>query len=125
MQPSTMKVFGQTFSSSTTVGAALQSQYGMSKQSVNGYLASLGILPHMPLSSLSKVQSMKLTVLGEAFYPGVYVLKRKMNKNIQTLVETSAYRGFRHRAGLPCHGQRTSSNAKTAKKSPFRKKKPF
>ncbi len=125
MQPSTMKVFGQTFSSSTTVGAALQSQYGMSTQSVNNYLASLGILQHMPLSSLSKAQSMKLTVLTEAFYPGVYVLKRKVHKNIQTLVETSAYRGFRHSAGLPCHGQRTSSNAKTAKKSPFRKKKSF
>ena len=122
MQPSTVKVFGRTFQSTTTVGASLQKQYGIGPLQAKNYLACLGILSHLPLSLLTKEQSMKLTLLGESFYPGAYALERKTKKNIETLIETSAYRGFRHRAGLPCHGQRTRSNAKTAKKSAFRKK---
>lgn len=40
-------------------------------------------------------------------------LRREVRQNIQRLVEINCYRGVRHRRGLPVHGQRTRTNART------------
>ncbi len=40
-------------------------------------------------------------------------LRRAVNLNIKRLVEIGCYRGIRHRRGLPVHGQRTRTNART------------
>jgi small subunit ribosomal protein S13 len=40
-------------------------------------------------------------------------LRREVRQNIQRLVEINCYRGIRHRRGLPVHGQRTRTNART------------
>ena len=40
-------------------------------------------------------------------------LRREVNGNIRRLVEIGCYRGMRHRRGLPVHGQRTRTNART------------
>ena len=40
-------------------------------------------------------------------------LRREINGNIRRLVEIGCYRGMRHRRGLPVHGQRTRTNART------------
>ena len=42
-------------------------------------------------------------------------LRRETSLNIKRLVDLSCYRGVRHRKGLPVHGQRTHSNARTRK----------
>ena len=42
-------------------------------------------------------------------------LRREVNMNIRRLIEIGAYRGIRHRRGLPVHGQRTRTNARTRK----------
>ena len=42
-------------------------------------------------------------------------LRREVNLNIKRLVEIGCYRGLRHRRGLPVHGQRTRTNARTRK----------
>lgn len=42
-------------------------------------------------------------------------LRREIAGNIKRLVEINCYRGLRHRRGLPCHGQRTRTNARTRK----------
>ncbi len=42
-------------------------------------------------------------------------LRREVSLNIKRLVDLSCYRGIRHRKGLPVHGQRTHSNARTRK----------
>lgn len=42
-------------------------------------------------------------------------LKRDNAMDIKALMEIGCYRGVRHRKGLPCRGQKTSSNARTAK----------
>jgi small subunit ribosomal protein S13 len=43
-------------------------------------------------------------------------VRRIVSKNVQRLVDIGAYRGFRHREGLPVRGQRTHGNSRTAKK---------
>lgn len=40
-------------------------------------------------------------------------LRRDVAMNIKRLTEIGCYRGLRHRANLPCHGQRTKTNART------------
>jgi small subunit ribosomal protein S13 len=40
-------------------------------------------------------------------------LRKQVRTDIQRLIEINSYRGVRHRRGLPCHGQRTKTNART------------
>ncbi len=42
-------------------------------------------------------------------------LRREVNQNIRRKVEIGCYQGLRHRRGLPVHGQRTHTNARTRK----------
>lgn len=42
-------------------------------------------------------------------------LRREVNQNIKRKIEIGCYQGLRHRRGLPVHGQRTHTNARTRK----------
>ncbi len=42
-------------------------------------------------------------------------LRSEIQMNIKRLMDIGCYRGYRHRRGLPCHGQRTRTNARTRK----------
>ncbi len=42
-------------------------------------------------------------------------LRKNVNLDIKRLIEIGSYRGYRHRRGLPCRGQRTHTNARTKK----------
>jgi small subunit ribosomal protein S13 len=42
-------------------------------------------------------------------------LRRERSQNVKRLMEIGAYRGLRHRRGLPVDGQRTKTNARTRK----------
>lgn len=42
-------------------------------------------------------------------------IRREVSQNIKRLMDLGCYRGLRHRKGLPCRGQRTSTNARTRK----------
>ena len=42
-------------------------------------------------------------------------LRKEISMNIKRLIEMGAYRGLRHRRGLPVRGQRTHTNARTRK----------
>ncbi len=46
-------------------------------------------------------------------------LRKQVRTDIQRLMEINSYRGVRHRRGLPAHGQRTKTNART-KRGPRR-----
>ena len=50
-------------------------------------------------------------------------LRREVSMNIKRLMDLGCYRGLRHRRGLPVHGQRTKTNARTRKgpRRPVRK----
>ena len=42
-------------------------------------------------------------------------LRKELSMNVKRLIEMGSYRGLRHRRGLPVHGQRTHTNARTRK----------
>ena len=54
-----------------------------------------------------RAQISRLTVEGD--------LRREVSMNIKRLMDLGCYRGVRHRRGLPMHGQRTRTNARTRK----------
>lgn len=60
------------------------------------------------------VEELKILVKGD--------LQRWVKQKIESLAVLKTYRGIRHRQGLPLRGQRTHTNAKTAKKLRFLKK---
>ncbi len=57
------------------------------------------------VNRLREVIERELTVEGD--------LRREVRTNIQRLIDIGCYRGMRHRRGLPAHGQRTRTNART------------
>jgi small subunit ribosomal protein S13 len=59
------------------------------------------------ITSIRKIIDEKHKVEGD--------LRRDISMNIKRLMDLGAYRGLRHRKGLPVRGQRTSTNARTRK----------
>ena len=76
--------------------------------------SKIGDLSEADLDALRNEIS-KMTVEGD--------LRREVNMNIKRLMDLGCYRGIRHRRGLPVHGQRTRTNARTRKgpRRPIRK----
>ena len=88
--------------------------FGVGRTSASNICDSVGISPDTKVGDLSEQQLdsvrsevTKLTVEGD--------LRREVNMNIKRLTEIGCYRGLRHRRGMPVHGQRTRTNARTRK----------
>ncbi len=64
---------------------------------------------------LSEADAARLREIVEQDYRVEGDLKRLVNGDIKRLMEIQAYRGIRHRRGLPVRGQRTKTNARTRK----------
>lgn len=62
-------------------------------------------LPEADLNRIREVIDKENKVEGD--------LRREINMNIRRLMDIGSYRGLRHRRGLPAHGQRTKTNART------------
>ncbi|GHV28997.1 30S ribosomal protein S13 [Clostridia bacterium] len=89
--------------------------YGIGRSLSNRILSKTGVNPDVRVkdineADLAKIReyiSKNLTVEGD--------LRRTVALNIKRLIEIGCYRGIRHRKGLPVRGQRTKTNARTAK----------
>ena len=70
-------------------------------------LKKIGELNEDELSEIRKVLEDDYTIEG--------ALRSERSMNIKRLIDIGAYRGLRHRRGLPCRGQNTKNNARTRK----------
>jgi len=94
---------------------ALTYIYGIGRTSAQKILSEAGIdwdiksddISGEDLAKVRNIIDEKFTVEGD--------LRRDISMNIKRLMDLGAYRGLRHRRGLPVHGQRTSTNARTRK----------
>ena len=75
----------------------------------------LGLDPNMRADNLSEGDLGRLNAFLQASYTVEGDLRRQVANDIKRLVGIHAYRGLRHRAGLPVRGQRTRTNARTRK----------
>ncbi len=79
------------------------------------------ICTELSISSLTKVRDLtdeevaRLRAFIDANVQVEGDLRRERSGNIKRLMEIGCYRGIRHRRGLPVHGQRTKTNARTRK----------
>ena len=96
------------------VWVGLTSIFGVGKTQSLKACAGAGIKPDKLVKDLTEAevaalrsQIGKLTVEGD--------LRREVSMNIKRLMDLGAYRGVRHRRGLPVRGQRTRTNARTRK----------
>ena len=101
--------------------------FGIGQSTAQDLCAQVGVDPDTPVKDLTEDEIIKLREAIE----NIDVegdLRRERSHNIKRLMEIGAYRGMRHRRGLPVRGQRTKTNAR-GRKGPRRmsvtgKKKP-
>jgi small subunit ribosomal protein S13 len=65
--------------------------------------------------ALTDEQTARIREIIESDYTVEGSLRTERTMNIKRLMDIGCYRGLRHRHGLPCHGQRTHTNARTRK----------
>ena len=96
---------------------ALRSIYGIGPTIAAEILTKADIDPSMPprMNELSEAQVDRIRELVDREYIAEGDLRREVSQNIRRLIEIGSYRGLRHRRGLPAHGQRTRTNARTRK----------
>ena len=89
--------------------------YGIGLTRSKEVLKETGIDPSIRVKDLTEEQVNTLRTSIEKKYRLEGDLKREVMSNIKRLKEISSYRGSRHMRNLPCRGQRTKTNGRTAK----------
>ena len=96
--------------------------FGIGRTTAAKICEAAGVSPSSKIQDLDeanldaiRAEVAKLTVEGD--------LRRAVSMNVKRLMDLGCYRGMRHRRGLPVHGQRTRTNARTRKgpRRPIRK----
>ncbi len=94
---------------------ALTYIYGIGRTRAQETLQQTGISPDLRAKDLGDDDLVKLRDWIEANYQVEGDLRREVASDIRRKVEIGCYQGLRHRRGLPVHGQRTHTNARTRK----------
>ena len=89
--------------------------YGIGRTSATKICEDAGVDPSTRVRDLTEDEVTKLRDVIDANYTVEGDLRRERRQNISRLMEIGCYRGLRHRKGLPVHGQRTHTNARTRK----------
>ncbi|MFD7284949.1 30S ribosomal protein S13 [Streptomyces sp. NPDC059863] len=109
------------------VEVALTYVFGIGRTRSKETLAAVGVDPNLRVRDLAEEDLVKIREYVDANLKTEGDLRREIAADIRRKVEIGCYQGLRHRRGLPVHGQRTSTNART-RKGPRRaiagKKKP-
>ena len=107
------RIAGVTIPTDKQVQIALTYIYGIGPQGAARILEATGIKPITRVKDLSEneLQSIRDEIAANFTVEGE--LQRVVTSNIKRLKDIKAYRGLRHAAGLPSHGQRTRTNART------------
>lgn len=96
------------------VQAALTAIFGIGKSTATKILQDTKVNKDTKVDALSE-QEIDLLRQAVAKYTIEGDLKRKVALDVKRLQEVGSYRGFRHKRGLPCRGQRTRQNSRTRK----------
>lgn len=89
--------------------------YGIGRSRSKTILSQLKIDPSTKTDDLTEDQITDIRKLIDNDFKVEGELRTEISMNIKRLMDLGCYRGLRHRRGLPVHGQRTSTNARTRK----------
>jgi small subunit ribosomal protein S13 len=89
--------------------------YGIGEAQARHALQKTGVDPNTYVKNLTddEVRKLRDVIDNELTVEGD--LRRERSQNVKRLMEIGAYRGLRHRRGLPVNGQRTKTNGRTRK----------
>ena len=94
---------------------ALTYIYGIGRSRATETLRETGVSGDLRVHQLGDEQLVKLRDWIESQYQVEGDLRREVQADIRRKIEIGCYQGIRHRRGLPVHGQRTQTNARTRK----------
>ena len=94
---------------------ALTYIYGVGPSRAKETLAATGVSPDLRARDLSDEDLIRLRDYIDANYRVEGDLRREVAADIRRKIEIGCYQGLRHRRGLPVHGQRTRTNARSSK----------
>ena len=94
---------------------ALTYIYGVGRTRAAETLAATGVRPDTRGKDATEEDLVKLRDYIEANFKVEGDLRREVQADIRRKIEIGSYQGLRHRRGLPVHGQRTKTNARTRK----------
>jgi small subunit ribosomal protein S13 len=109
------RIAGVDLPSGKRIEVALTYIYGIGPTTAKKILGTAGVSPDIRVKSLSDEDTAKLRGIIERDLKVEGALRSETAMNIKRLMDIGAYRGLRHRRGLPVRGQRTKTNARTRK----------
>jgi small subunit ribosomal protein S13 len=94
---------------------ALTYVYGIGRTSATQICDKAGVAREIRINELGDDELGRIRDVIDRDYRVEGDLRREIAVNIKRLMDLGCYRGLRHRRGLPVHGQRTHTNARTRK----------
>lgn len=95
------------------ISVALTYIYGIGPKLAGDIVKAAKVKPETRTKDLKPEEERKLREIIDANYTVEGDLRRIVAGNIKRLKDINSYRGLRHKANLPVHGQRTRTNART------------
>jgi small subunit ribosomal protein S13 len=89
--------------------------YGIGRATANRILGKASVDPAKRVKAWSEDETARVREIIERELKVEGDLRREISMNVKRLMDIAAYRGIRHRRGLPVRGQRTHTNARTRK----------
>ena len=89
--------------------------YGIGRTRSRSILHRVGVDASRKIQDLTEEEVNNIRNILEAEGAVEGDLRKELSMNVKRLIEMGAYRGVRHRRGLPVRGQRTHTNARTRK----------
>ena len=109
------RIAGVNIPTQKRVEIALTYIHGIGRTKSNEILTKVGIPGTRRVHELTEDEIIRIREAIDRDYKVEGDLRRQVAMNIKRLMDLGCYRGLRHRKGLPVHGQRTHTNARTRK----------
>jgi small subunit ribosomal protein S13 len=109
------RIAGVNIPTNKRVVIALQYIHGIGPSKAREIVSKVGIEDARRVNQLSDAEVLQIREAIDRDFVVEGDLRRETAVNIKRLMDLAAYRGLRHRKGLPVHGQRTHTNARTRK----------
>ena len=109
------RIAGVDIPANKKIWVSLTYIYGIGKHRAFEILEKAGIDPDLRANQLSEEQIAAVRKIIDRDYKVEGDLRKEVAANIKRLMDMGCYRGLRHRKGLPVHGQRTRTNARSRK----------
>jgi small subunit ribosomal protein S13 len=109
------RIAGVNIPTQKRVVIALQYIHGIGPKFAHDICEKVGIPAARRVNQLTDAEVLQIRETIDRDYMVEGDLRRDVITNIKRLMDLGCYRGLRHRKGLPVHGQRTHTNARTRK----------